>query len=74
MGGFAPHWRLASSKKQFGEVNHHSESQAASVASVSAAKADFEDFTSGGVAADAKSSILPLVRPLRERKSDRAAD
>jgi hypothetical protein len=49
-------WRLASSKEEFGEEIHHSEAQAASVASVSAASGSFEDFTAGGVAADAKSS------------------
>src|SRR5579859_5386545 len=51
-------WRLASCKKQFDEVNHDSETQAASVASVSAASGSFEDFSSGGVAADAKWSKL----------------
>ena len=38
------------------EPRRHTETQAASVARVSAASGSFEDFTAGGVAADAKSS------------------
>jgi hypothetical protein len=47
-------WRLASSMEEFGEGKHDSETQAASVARVSAASGSFEDFTAGGVAVDAK--------------------
>ena len=39
-------WRLAGFQRQFGEVIRGDETQAASVASVSAAMGSFEDFTS----------------------------
>jgi hypothetical protein len=58
VGTSADVWRLASCKRRSGELNHHSETQAASVASVSPASGGFEDFSVGGVAADAKWSKL----------------
>src|ERR1017187_5000283 len=62
-------WRLASSKKQIREGTQHCETQAASVARAAAASGSFEDFTSEGVAADAKSPNCTMGASTPQAKS-----